>query len=324
MVRNAQRFHIRAQVRRTRGQHRPAVSHAPPQGGWRRRLDDVDDRVGRLADMMSGGNVVVLSGAGMSTDSGIPDYRGPTATRRHAAMTYQEFISDAHARRRYWARSHVGWRHVALARPNAAHHAVAALERAAWLRGIITQNVDGLHQRAGSRNVVELHGSLATVVCLGCGARTSRRQMARRLSAVNPAFDLRLPQAAPDGDAELSHEVVDRFTVVSCHRCPGGILKPDVVFFGERVPPSRVTQCYEMLDTARVLLVLGSSLTVMSGYRFVIRARQLGTWVAIVNRGPTRGDRDAHLKIDAGLAVVLPSVVDLLGALPRRHAATPG
>jgi NAD-dependent SIR2 family protein deacetylase len=148
--------------------------------------------------------------------------------------------------------------------------------------------------------------------------------MARRLRAVNPAFDLRLPQAAPDGDAELSHDVVERFAVVSCHRCPGGILKPDVVFFGEGVPRDRVARCYEMIDAARVLLVLGSSLTVMSGYRFVIRARQLGTGVAIVNRGPTRGDRDAHLKIDAGLADVLPSVMDLLGMRPHRHVATPG
>jgi hypothetical protein len=143
----------------------------------------------------------------------------------------------------------------------------------------------------------------------------------RSLRAVNPAFDLRLPLAAPDGDAELSHDVVERFAVVSCHRCPGGILKPDVVFFGEGVPPDRVARCYEMIDAARVLLVLGSSLTVMSGYRFVIRARQLGTGVAIVNRGPTRGDRDARLKIDAGLADVLPSVVDLLAPPQSRGDA---
>jgi NAD-dependent SIR2 family protein deacetylase len=282
----------------------------------------VDDHVGRLADLMSVGDVVVLSGAGMSTDSGIPDYRGPTAAvRRHAPMTYREFVSDPQARQQYWARSQVGWRHVARAKPNAAHSAIAALERAGWLRGTITQNVDGLHQRAGSRDIVELHGSLATVVCLTCGSRCSRREMARRLRAANRGVDLRLSQIAPDGDAELSHEVVDRFTVVSCHRCTG-VLKPDVVFFGERVPPGRVARCYDMVDAARCLLILGSSLSVMSGYRFVIRARELGIGIAIVNRGPTRGDRDALVKIDAGLADVLPQIVELLDERPHRHAAT--
>ncbi|HSK97739.1 MAG TPA: NAD-dependent protein deacetylase [Euzebyales bacterium] len=268
----------------------------------------------RLADLVSAGDVVVLSGAGMSTDSGIPDYRGPTsAARSHGPMTYREFVSDPQARRRYWARSHIGWRSVARARPNAAHRAVAALENAGWLRGTITQNVDGLHQQAGSRDVVELHGSLATVVCLACGSRCSRREMARRLRAANAGFDLRSSQIAPDGDAELAHDAVDGFTVVSCHRCAGGVLKPDVVFFGERVPPGRVARCYDLVRAARGLLVLGSSLTVMSGYRFVIRARELGIPIGIVNRGPTRGDQDAPVRIDAGLSDVLPQVVDQLG-----------
>jgi len=282
----------------------------------------VDDRVGQLADLLSAGDVVVLTGAGMSTDSGIPDYRGPTAAgRRHSPMTYGEFTSDLEARRRYWARSHIGWRSIARARPNAAHVAVAALEGGGWLRGTITQNVDGLHQRAGSQNVVELHGSLATVVCLACGARCSRRQMTHRLRAANPGFDVRLAQIAPDGDAELAQEVVERYAVVSCHRCAGGVLKPDVVFFGEQVPPGRVARCYDMLDAARGLLILGSSLTVMSGYRFVIHARRRGIAVGIVNRGPSRGDRDASAKLDAGLADVLPAVVELLDGQPHRRAA---
>jgi NAD-dependent SIR2 family protein deacetylase len=282
----------------------------------------VDDRIGLLAGLMTGGDTVVLSGAGMSTDSGIPDYRGPTgATRRHAPTTYDDFVSDVETRRRYWARSQAGWRHVARARPNAAHRAVAALEHAGWLRGTITQNVDGLQQKAGSRDVVELHGSLATVVCLSCGARGSRRQMAHRLRVANPGFDLRVSQITPDGDADLSNEAVDRFTVVPCHRCVAGIIKPDVVFFGERVPPGRVARCFELVDAARTLLVLGSSLTVMSGYRFVLRARKLGLNVAIVNRGPTRGDADADIKIDAGLAEVLPRLVDQLD--DRARAATP-
>ena len=282
----------------------------------------MDDRIGLLADLMTAGDTVVLSGAGMSTDSGIPDYRGPTgAMRRHAPMTYDDFVSDVDARRRYWARSQAGWRHVARARPNAAHRAVAALEHAGWLRGTITQNVDGLHQKAGSRDVVELHGSAATVVCLICGNRCSRGEMARRLRVANPGFDLRVSQIIPDGDAELSNEAVDRFRVVSCPRCVAGIVKPDVVFFGERVPPGRVARCFELVDAARTLLILGSSLTVMSGYRFVRRARKLDVDVAIVNRGPTRGDDDASIKIDAGLADVLPRLVDRLGE--HVGAATP-
>jgi NAD-dependent SIR2 family protein deacetylase len=280
----------------------------------------VDDHVRRLVELVSAGAVVVLSGAGMSTESGIPDYRGPTgAARRHGPMTYREFVSDPQARRRYWARSQVGWRHVARARPNAAHNAVAALEHAGLLHGTITQNVDGLHQRAGSRDVIELHGSLATVVCLSCGARCSRREMARRLRATNPGFDLHMSRIAPDGDADLPHDVVEGFTVVSCHRC-AGVVKPDVVFFGEQVPPGRVARCFELVGAARCLLVLGSSLTVMSGYRFVLRARELGLAIAIVNRGPTRGDRDALVKVDARLGEVLPQLVELLAERPATSA----
>ena len=280
------------------------------------------EQIGQLTDLVAGGGVVILSGAGMSTDSGIPDYRGPTgAQRRTTPMTYREFVSDPTARRRYWARSQVGWRHVRRARPNAAHAAVARLERHGLASGVITQNVDGLHSAAGSREVVELHGNLARTVCLGCGDRRSRRELGRRLDAANPDFAARPTRVAPDGDADLLADAERGFAVVACAAC-GGVLKPDVVFFGESVPRGRVDRCFAMVDAARALLVVGSSLTVMSGYRFIVRARKLGTPVAIVNRGPTRGDDDAAIRIDAGLADVLPRLVGTLCAGDRPAAAT--
>ena len=276
----------------------------------------MNESIAALTDLLAAGDVTVLSGAGMSTDSGIPDYRGPDgALQRHTPMTYREFLSGPQARRRYWARSHAGWRRVAQARPNAAHSAVAALEHGGHVSGVITQNVDGLHQRAGSRDVIELHGSLAAVVCLSCGQRRSRREMAARLKDANPDFGLSFPvasagdAAAPDGDADLPDALVDGFTVVGCRGCGDGILKPEVVFFGESVPRERVERCFEMVERSRALLVVGSSLTVMSGYRFVIRARDRGIPVAIVNRGPSRGEDDACVRIDAGVCDVLPRVV---------------
>jgi NAD-dependent SIR2 family protein deacetylase len=282
----------------------------------------VDEQIGQLSELAAGGDMVVLSGAGMSTDSGIPDYRGPTgAQRRTAPITYREFVSDPEARRRYWARSQVGWRHVRRARPNAAHTAVARLERHGWTAGLITQNVDGLHGAAGSRDVVELHGNVARTVCLGCGARRSRRELGQRLDAANPGFAAQPARVAPDGDADLLAEAERGFRVVSCTTCRG-VLKPDVVLFGESVPRDRVDRCHAMVDAARALLVVGSSLTVMSGYRFIIRARRLGTPVAIVNRGPTRGDGDAAIRIDAGLADVLPRLVDRLCTRDRAATAT--
>lgn len=273
------------------------------------RLGGVD-RIGQLTDLVSAGGVVVLSGAGMSTDSGIPDYRGPTsALRRRAPITYREFVSDANARQRYWARSHAGWRHIARVRPNAAHRAVAALEHGGWLSGTITQNVDGLHQKAGSSDVIELHGNLSMIVCLACGQRNTRAALAHRLRAANTHVDLRIAQLAPDGDADLPDDLVHGFKVVSCRGCGDGVIKPEVVFFGETVPRGRVDHCFRRVDAARSLLVLGSSLKVMSGYRFVIHARKRGVTVAIVNRGPTRGDADADLKIDASLADALPRLL---------------
>jgi NAD-dependent SIR2 family protein deacetylase len=256
--------------------------------------------------------VVVLSGAGLSTESGIPDYRGPSGSaRRSTPMTYQTFTGDPVARRRYWARSHLGWRTIGAARPNDGHRAVAGLQQRGVLDGIITQNVDGLHQAAGARDVVELHGNLARITCLGCGELTPRELLGARLDAANPAFAGVAIAFNADGDAELAAGSLDGFTVVDCLSC-GGLLKPDVVYFGETVPAGRVTRSFELVDNARTLLVLGSSLTVMSGRRFVLRAAKLGIRVAIVNRGVTRGEPYASLTIDAPLGIVLPH----LAALP--------
>jgi NAD-dependent SIR2 family protein deacetylase len=258
-----------------------------------------------LADLVADGDVVILSGAGLSTESGIPDYRGETGRARRAdPMTYQAFAGGAAARQRYWARSHIGWRHITGARPNAGHHAVTELERRGLLAGIITQNVDGLHQAAGARRVVDLHGNLARVLCLGCGQRTSREELDDRLRAANPGWAARVSQINPDGDAILGDDEVARFRVVDCESC-GGWLKPDVVFFGENVPRARVAECYALVERAGALVVLGSSLTVMSGYRFVRHAAKLAIPVAIVNHGPTRGDAQAQLIIDAPLGQAL-------------------
>jgi NAD-dependent SIR2 family protein deacetylase len=252
--------------------------------------------------------VVVLSGAGLSTESGIPDYRGPTGLARRAEpMTYQAFTGTDAARQRYWARSHLGWRHIARAAPNRGHLAVADLQRYGLLSGIITQNVDGLHQQAGARDVIELHGSLSRVICLGCGERTPRDELDQRLRAANPAWAAQSRQVNPDGDAVLDDGATEQFQVVGCLRCAGA-LKPDVIFFGENVPPGRVGDCYALVSEARALLVLGSSLTVMSGYRFVRHAAKLGIPVAIINQGPTRGDAQATLTLDAPLGSTLTAI----------------
>jgi NAD-dependent SIR2 family protein deacetylase len=262
-----------------------------------------------LSDLLADGDVVVLSGAGLSTESGIPDYRGASgALRRHTPMTYQTFTRDPRGRHRYWARSFVGWRQIRSARPNDGHRAVAALQRAGLLRGVITQNVDGLHQAAGADDVVELHGGLDRTVCLQCGDLASRAALDARLRAVNPHFGPRADEMNPDGDADLPDEALDGFVMVDCLACGGGPLKPDVVFFGETVPRDRVDRCFSLVDDAAALVVLGSSLTVMSGYRFVLRADKLGIPVAIVNVGPTRGDAKACVRVDAPLGHVLPGL----------------
>ncbi len=266
-----------------------------------------------LADLVSDGEVVVLSGAGLSTESGIPDYRGETGRLRRAEpMTYQAFTGSEAARRRYWARSHLGWRHIAAARPNAGHRAVAELQRRGLLAGIITQNVDGLQQAAGADGVIELHGALDRVVCLACGERTPRGRLDARLRAANPGFEARADAINPDGDAVVTAAAAAAFRVVACERC-GGVLKPDVIFFGENVPPARVRDCYALTEGAGALLVLGSSLTVLSGYRFVRHAARHGVPVAIVNRGATRGDEHALVTVDAPLGATLTALLDELG-----------
>jgi NAD-dependent SIR2 family protein deacetylase len=277
------------------------------------RGDGVRDSFETLAEVLLGGGAVVLSGAGLSTESGIPDYRGATGrARRGQPMTYQAFTGSEAARQRYWARSHLGWRHIAAAEPNSGHRAVAELDRRGLLAGIITQNVDGLHQAAGARDVTELHGSLHRVVCLSCWRRTSRLALDERLRAANPSWSARAGAAVnPDGDVALAETA--GFTVVDCEEC-GGVLKPDVVFFGENVPKPQVAECYAMVSAARALVVLGSSLTVMSGLRYVRHAASLGIPVVIVNQGATRGDDLAVATLDAPLGATLRAVVTLLPA----------
>ncbi|MEU6105252.1 NAD-dependent protein deacetylase [Streptomyces flaveolus] len=267
---------------------------------------------GPVVDTLRDGGVLVLSGAGISTESGIPDYRGEGGSlSRHTPMTYQDFTGSPRARRRYWARSHLGWRTFGRALPNAGHRAVAAFGRHGLLSGVITQNVDGLHQAAGSDGVVELHGSLGRVVCLSCGALTPRHELARRLEEANAGFEPVAAGINPDGDADLTDDQVGDFRVVPCAAC-GGILKPDVVFFGEAVPPQRVEHCRRLVREATSLLVLGSSLTVMSGLRFVRQAAQAGKPVLIVNRDPTRGDRHALTRVALPLGPALTTVAGLL------------
>jgi NAD-dependent SIR2 family protein deacetylase len=256
--------------------------------------------------LLSRGNVTVLSGAGLSTESGIPDYRGPTGSqRRHAPMQFQAFMHDPGARHRYWARSYLGWRQIATARPNAGHRAVTRWQRQGRLRAVITQNVDGLHQAAGTSNVVELHGGLDRVVCLACGSRVPRDEIDALLRTANPHFDAHVGHINPDGDAELRDADLDSFVMIDCPRCGDGPLKPDVVFFGENVPRERVDHCFAEVDASSALLVLGSSLTVMSGFRFARRASALGIDIALVNQGPTRADDLARVHVHAALGVTL-------------------
>ena len=268
-----------------------------------------------LHALLHGRRFAVLTGAGLSTDSGIPDYRGPDSPPRNP-MTFQQFVGDAQFRQRYWARNHVGWRHMDAARPNAGHRSLAALERVGAVVGVITQNVDLLHTKAGSRRVVDLHGTYAQVRCLSCEHRISRFTLHERLCAANPEFDERIRtttglEVAPDADAVVSD--TEDFVVVDCARC-GGMLKPDIVYFGEIVPRPRVDLAYSVVDSADALLVAGSSLTVQSGLRFVRHAVQRKIPVAVINRGHTRGDALATLKVDAGTSETLAFLADTVSA----------
>lgn len=276
---------------------------------------DLSPSLHDLHALLEGRRVAVLTGAGVSTDSGIPDYRGPDSPPRNP-MTLQQFVGDPVFRQRYWARNHVGWKHMDAARPNAGHRALAALERAGKVVGVITQNVDLLHTKAGSRRVVDLHGTYAQVRCLVCDHRISRFTLHERLTAANPDFHRRVHETtglevAPDADAVVA-DTTD-FVVVDCEGC-GGMLKPDIVYFGEIVPRPRVEQAFGLVDEADALLVAGSSLAVQSGLRFVRRAVQRGIPVAVVNRGPTRGDAMAAVKIEAGTSETLSALAEAVAA----------
>lgn len=269
-----------------------------------------------LVTLLAGRRVAVLTGAGISTDSGIPDYRGPDSPPSNP-MTIQQFTGDAAFRQRYWARNHVGWRHMDGTLPNAGHRALAALENAAVVTGLITQNVDLLHTKAGSRNVINLHGTYARVICLDCGSTMTRAALGERLDALNPGFIERAETigglaVAPDADAVVADTASFRY--LDCVRC-GGMLKPDIVYFGDSVPKEVVAQAYRMVDEADALLVAGSSLTVFSGYRFVRHAAALGIPIAIINRGRTRGDDLATVKVDGGCSELLALLADELSPL---------
>ena len=268
-----------------------------------------------LVALLAGRRVAVLTGAGISTDSGIPDYRGPDSPPANP-MTIRQFTSSPEYRRRYWARNHVGWRHMAAAGPNAGHRALAALECAGVVTGVITQNVDLLHTKAGSRRVINLHGSYARVVCLNCGQAMARAALAEQLEQANPGFTERAETlgalaVAPDADATLAD--TDSFRFVDCPAC-GGILKPDIVYFGESVAKEVVAQCYQLIEGSDALLVAGSSLAVFSGYRFVRHAAALALPIAIVNRGATRGDDLATVKVEAGCSPTLTLLADELSS----------
>ncbi|RAV12794.1 NAD-dependent protein deacetylase [Mycolicibacterium sp. GF69] len=270
-----------------------------------------------LVAVLRSRRIAVLTGAGISTDSGIPDYRGPDSPPSNP-MTIRQFTSDPVFRQRYWARNHLGWRHMAATLPNAGHRALAALEAAGVVSGLITQNVDLLHTKAGSGNVVDLHGTYARVVCLDCGHTMSRAALADLLESANPGFAERAAErvggiaVAPDADAVVGD--TGSFRVVDCPGC-GGMLKPDIVYFGENVPKEHVAEAYSMVDNADALLVAGSSLTVYSGYRFVRHAAAAGIPIAIINRGRTRGDELATVKIDNGCSPMLALLADELPAV---------
>lgn len=261
-------------------------------------------------ELMRGRRVAVLTGAGVSTDSGIPDYRGEGAPRR-SPMTFQTFLASEHARKRYWAGSHLGWRNFGSATPNAGHRALAELETAGAVTGIVTQNVDGLHRRAGSTHVVELHGTMDRVVCLVCRQYYARQAIADRLEALNPQMDLeRAIRPAPDGDVEVDD--VDAMRIPECTVC-GGTLKPDVVFFGEFVPGETFEAAASIVSGAEVLLVAGSSLVVNSGIRLIELARRRHLPIIVVNRGVTKGDGRAAVKLDAGTSETLTAMSAALG-----------
>ncbi len=271
---------------------------------------ELADGVERSAELLRGRRIAVLTGAGISTDSGIPAYRGEGARTRADPMTGPRYLADEAARRRYWVGGHLGWRAFASARPNAAHLALAQMERDDLVSGIITQNVDGLHLRAGSSHVVEVHGTMRRVLCLRCGQVFDRRDIATQIEELNPWITV--PENVvlnPDGD--VAPESSDGFVAPACTVC-GGMLKPDVVFFGEFVPTDRFRAAESLLRGSEALIVAGSSLVVNSGVRLVERARRRGIPLIIVNREPTRADPWAHVVLTGGTGDVIPKLQELL------------
>ncbi|MBS0450677.1 MAG: NAD-dependent protein deacetylase [Proteobacteria bacterium] len=262
----------------------------------------------------------VLTGAGCSTESGIPDYRDANGDwKRAAPVTYQAFMGSEATRKRYWARSLIGWRIMGEARPGAAHHALARLESAGHVHTLLTQNVDGLHDAAGSRATIDLHGRIDTVCCTACGTRSPRAQLQSRLLARNPEWAQLSARSAPDGDADLDGRDFSGFDIPACEQC-GGLLKPDVVFFGESVPPSRVTAARTALQACDAMLVAGSSLMVYSGFRFVQAAAAAGLPVAAVNLGRTRADDLLALKIAQPVGEALSTLAESLSKDALRAA----
>ena len=261
--------------------------------------------IAQLGRLLTAGNVFVLTGAGVSTDSGIPDYRDEHgAWKGREPIQYRDFVASEAVRRRYWARSMLGFPLLSRATPNAAHRALTDLETRGALSLLVTQNVDGLHQRAGSSSVVDLHGRIDQVRCLGCGALTARAALQSELVARNPDFARASAVAKPDGDAELSDVDYQHFEIAACGTC-GGILKPHVVFFGENVPAERVTRAMTALEQAKLLLIVGTSLMVFSGFRFARAAARFGVPIAIVNRGITRADELSTLKVSGNVGEIL-------------------
>lgn len=266
--------------------------------------------IDQLARFLAGsGSLAVLTGAGVSTGSGIPDYRDDDGRFKHAEpIQFAQFASSEDARRRYWARSYLGWQRFSAAKPNLAHEALAELESAGHVDTLITQNVDRLHSAAGSRAVIDLHGDLGKLRCLDCGMVGARADFQQALRAANPDWHAEVFRYLPDGDAVLAESGCKDFVVPACAHC-GGIVKPDVVMFGESVPRERVERALEAIDRAGALLVVGSSLMLYSGFRFARRAHEQGKPIAIVNRGRTRADELATLKVERDCVTVLPAIV---------------
>ncbi|MCR2809888.1 MULTISPECIES: Sir2 family NAD-dependent protein deacetylase [unclassified Microbacterium] len=276
------------------------------------------EEVDRAVNALSGRRLAVLTGAGISTDSGIPDYRGTGAPVR-APMSVEQFLASEDARRRYWVGSHLGWRAFSAAAPNPGHTALAALERQGIATGVITQNVDGLHLRAGSRRVVELHGTMRRVFCTHCGQVFDRRDLAQRVEADNPWITI--PENVPLGpDGDVLPQSTTGFRIPACTVC-GGMLKPDVVFFGEFIPAEKFREAEQLVRASDALVIAGSSLVVNSGIRLLERARRRRLPIVIVNRGQTRGDARATVKIDAGASEVLQALADALPAPAAQRGA---